>query len=311
MSTMVPMYGFGGGGGTGATLTVTAPSGCTVTVSKDGKAKTKTAGADGVAVFKGLATGQWTVTITDGEQTAQKTVTITADYSTAITFFSATIHVTYPAGSTCTATDGVTTLTAPDTSGTWDCVVPNAGVWKILINGSEHYVNHDYSVNVTGNGTVYNAYPSHILINGSLYPGYESIDRRYGSGGAKGSAGFENGKIVVNAPAATESLNLGYFVEPIDVTKFTKCTMDLMANGWNGSWYGFANSPQSPGITAGSYQNGWVIFGRVADTGFTETYKTVTIDLSGQSGNLYLMFGCAGTSSGKTGTIEATRILFE
>ncbi len=131
MSTMVPMYGFGGGGSTGATLTVTAPSGCTVTVSKDGKTKTKTAGADGVAVFKGLKSGQWTVTITDGEQTAQKAVTITADYSTAITFFSATIHVTYPAGSTCTATDGVTTLTAPDTSGSWDCVVPNAGTWAV------------------------------------------------------------------------------------------------------------------------------------------------------------------------------------
>ena len=105
MSTIVPMYGFGGGGGTGATLTVNAPAGATVSVTKDGKTKTKTAGADGVAAFKGMKSGQWTLTITDGEQTAQKTVTITADYSTAITFFSATIHVTYPAGSTCTATD--------------------------------------------------------------------------------------------------------------------------------------------------------------------------------------------------------------
>lgn len=135
MSTMVPMYGFGGGsGGAGASLTVNAPAGCTVTVSKDGKTKTKTAGADGTAVFRGLATGQWTVTITDGSQTAQKTVTITADYAAAITFFSATIHVTYPAGSTCTATDGVTTLTAPDTSGTWDCVLPNAGTWTVSLD---------------------------------------------------------------------------------------------------------------------------------------------------------------------------------
>lgn len=81
MSTMVPMYGFGGGGGTGATLTVTAPAGCTVTVSKDGKTKTKTAGADGVAVFNGLASGEWTLTISDGSHTVQKTVTITADYA--------------------------------------------------------------------------------------------------------------------------------------------------------------------------------------------------------------------------------------
>ena len=86
MQTTIPLYGFGGGSsGTGATLTVTAPAGCTVTVSKDGKTKTKVAGADGVAVFKGLATGEWTVTITDGEQTAQKSVTIMGEYATTIT----------------------------------------------------------------------------------------------------------------------------------------------------------------------------------------------------------------------------------
>ena len=117
----------------GSTLTVTAPALCTVTVSKDGKTKTKVAGTDGVVVFKGLSSGDWLLSITDGTQTAQKTVTITADYTAAITFFAATIHVTYPAGSTCTATDGVTTLTAPDTSGTWDCVVPNAGTWTITV----------------------------------------------------------------------------------------------------------------------------------------------------------------------------------
>ena len=87
MQTMVPLYGFGGGsGGTGAALTVTAPAGATVTVSKDGKSKTKVAGTDGVAVFKGLSTGDWTLSITDGTQTAQKTVTITADYTAAMSF---------------------------------------------------------------------------------------------------------------------------------------------------------------------------------------------------------------------------------
>lgn len=125
------LYGNGGGGTTGATLTVTAPAGVTVTAAKDGKSKTKAAGADGTAVFKGLSTGNWTVTITDGTKTATKTVTVTADYSTTINFFAATINVTYPAGSTCTATDGTTTLTAPDTSGTWACIVPNAGTWTV------------------------------------------------------------------------------------------------------------------------------------------------------------------------------------
>ena len=87
MSTTVPLYGFGGGGsGAGGTLTVTAPAGVTVTVSKDGKTKTKVAGSDGIVVFKGLAAGSWTVTITDGSQTAQKVAAINTDYALVISF---------------------------------------------------------------------------------------------------------------------------------------------------------------------------------------------------------------------------------
>lgn len=76
----------GGGGGSGATLTITAPTGCTVTVSKDGKTKTRVADAAGIAEFKGLKTGTWTVTITKDGKTATKTVTITADYDTTLSF---------------------------------------------------------------------------------------------------------------------------------------------------------------------------------------------------------------------------------
>lgn len=120
-----------GGGGAGGTLTVTAPANVTVTVSKDGKTKTKSSGTSGVVAFKGLASGTWTVTITGDDKTAQKNVVVTTDYSTMIAFFAATINITYPAGSTCTCSDGTTTLSAPDTSGTWACIVPNAGTWTV------------------------------------------------------------------------------------------------------------------------------------------------------------------------------------
>lgn len=87
MSIAVPLYGFSAsGGGTGGTLTVTAPANVTVAVSKDGKTKTKNSGTSGVVVFKGLASGTWTVTITGDGKTAQKNVVITTDYSTAISF---------------------------------------------------------------------------------------------------------------------------------------------------------------------------------------------------------------------------------
>ena len=124
------LYG-NGGGTTGATLTVTAPAGVTVTAAKDGKSKTKAAGTDGVVIFKGLESGEWSLTISDGAHTATNNITITADYAITMAFFAATINVTYPAGSTCTATYGATTLTAPDTTGSWACIVPNAGTWTI------------------------------------------------------------------------------------------------------------------------------------------------------------------------------------
>lgn len=121
-----------GGGGSGCKLTITAPAGAAITVTNTaGKIKSKTVDANGLAVFRGLTDGKWTITITNGSDTASKTVEIEADYQAEITFFSATINITYPAGLACTVTDGVTTLTAPDTSGTWACVVPSKGTWTI------------------------------------------------------------------------------------------------------------------------------------------------------------------------------------
>lgn len=153
MSIAVPLYGFGAsGGGTGGTLTVTAPANVTVTVSKDGKAKTKNSGTSGVVVFKGLATGTWTLTITDGSQTSSKPVVVTADYSTVIAFFTATINITYPAGSTCTCSDGTTTLSAPDTSGTWACIVPNAGTWTAA--ATDGVENTSETVSITTDGQI-------------------------------------------------------------------------------------------------------------------------------------------------------------
>lgn len=139
-----------GGGGTGGTLTVTAPANVTVTVSKDGKTKTKNSGTSGVVVFKGLASGTWTLTITDGSQTSSKPVVVTADYSTVIAFFAATINITYPAGSTCTCSDGTTTISAPDTSGTWTCIVPNAGTWTAAATDGVESTSESVSITTDG-----------------------------------------------------------------------------------------------------------------------------------------------------------------
>lgn len=87
MGDMIPLYGFGSKSGhPSATLTITAPVGSTVTVSKDGKSKPSRVATTGVVVFKGLETGTWTITITNGTDTATKAVEIKADYQAAISF---------------------------------------------------------------------------------------------------------------------------------------------------------------------------------------------------------------------------------
>lgn len=189
MSIAVPLYGFGAsGGGSGGTLTVTAPANVTVTVSKDGKAKTKNSGTSGVVVFKGLASGTWTVTITGDGKTAQKNVVVTTDYSTVIAFFAATINITYPAGSTCTCSDGTTTLSAPDTSGTWTCIVPNAGTWTAAATDGVESTSE--SVSITTDGQIAAIELSYLLWlykSGNTYnavTGGWSVSKYHSTGGS-------------------------------------------------------------------------------------------------------------------------------
>lgn len=160
----------GGGGGAGATLVVTGVVGSICTVSKDTKTYTKTFGTDAKATFKGLTTGAWTVTMTNGSQTATRNVTITTDYSITIAYFTATVTVTYPANSTCTCSDGTTTLTDTNTGATEKTViftVTNTGTWTVsCTNGTE---NASTTVSITADGQSANvklAYDLRLFDNG-------------------------------------------------------------------------------------------------------------------------------------------------
>lgn len=293
MSTMVPMYGFGGGGGTGAALTVTAPAGCTVTVSKDVKTKTKVAGTDGVAVFKGLATGDWTLSITDGEQTAQKTVTITADYSAAITFFAATIHVTYPAGSTCTATGGVTTLTAPDTSGTWDCVVPNAGTWTVsLDNGLYDHItvtkaNETYTLNK------WHLYNAGSVVGTEFSGGVSSDGYTWGGGTASlKKAVFNADHILMEAIAGQYASAFGTN-NKVNLTGFADVCVVLECNRSGGSQCGIAIATAKEGIRS---MNGCIGY---TDINTTTGIEAVRYPINGYSGDCYIVCSLDGTSNAK------------
>lgn len=132
----------GGSGGAGATLVVSSPVNVSVTVSKDDKSYTKNSGSLGSAIFKGLATGTWTVVISNNGQTATKTIEITADYAITIAFFSASINITYPANSTCVVTNSGGQTVASDTNTgsstkTWTATVNATGTYTITATATD------------------------------------------------------------------------------------------------------------------------------------------------------------------------------
>lgn len=170
---MIGRTNAGTGGGSGATLVITGVAGDICTITKNGKSKTKTFAADGTAIFKGLATGTWSVTMSnpDGDSVTQ-TVAINADYSLTIAYFAATIAITYPAGSTCTCSKDSTTFTAPDTTGSWTCTVPSTGTWTVsCTDGTD---SDSKTVDITTDGesaSVELVYGYYLLKDGELAEG--------------------------------------------------------------------------------------------------------------------------------------------
>nr|UVX52073.1 MAG: hypothetical protein [Bacteriophage sp.] len=286
MSIAVPLYGFGASGGTGGTLTVTAPANVTVTVSKDGKTKTKNSGTSGVVVFKGLKSGTWTVTITGDGKTAQKNVVVTTDYSTAIAFFAATINITYPAGSTCTCSDGTTTLSAPDTSGTWACIVPNAGTWTVSSTDGDKSKSAD--VVITTDGQTENItlqYITHLFNNGDTC---DAITGGWGIGATSAGSASISGQQISIVAYAEKIFSCGP-KNKIDVSEYKalSVTVDSIGNG-SLSVYLYATSISNPAAKV-----------------TTSTTGTVSLDISSVSGANTVMLSF---HSEKGGTVKVSEV---
>ncbi len=119
----------------------------------------------------------------------------------------AVIGVTYPEGSTATATDGTTTLSAPDTSGTWACVVPNAGTWTVECTDGTDTATE--TVTITAEGQV-----STVTLNYTLYlydkgNEYTSVTGGWVGDVTKTTTTMKVGKEIVTSGVATaKTVNL-------------------------------------------------------------------------------------------------------
>ena len=190
------------GGGSGATLVVTGVAGDTCTITKGTKTHTKTFGTDKKATFNGLATGTWTVKMTNGSKTSTRTITITADYVLTIAYFSATIKVTYPAKSKCVIKNSSGTQVASDTNTgttakTWNATVGATGTYTITAtatDGSGKTKSTTVSITTDGQSKSVTLTYELVLFNNGVVSGYawDSSNAESSFGRAQVSDGLIN-----------------------------------------------------------------------------------------------------------------------
>lgn len=135
-----------------AWIVVNVDSGSTVTATLGSCVLTATA-SNGQAMFRVPRAGNWNIKGTLNGNSDTATVSITArrqSKSVTLQYFTSTIAVTWPSGSTCTAKCGSTTLTAPNTSGSYTFTVHTAGSWVISCSGGGNSASATVSITASG-----------------------------------------------------------------------------------------------------------------------------------------------------------------
>ena len=203
-----------GGGGSGGTLVVTSSGAGTVTVSNTalGKSYSKTVAAGGSVTFKGLKTGEWTVTLSNGTQTATRSVTINADYSVSVAYFSATISITYPAKSKCVVKNsGGQTVASNTNTGsstkTWTATVGATGTYTVTATATDGSgKTRSTAVSITADGQSKSAtlkYSFDIIVNGKFNNDVIGSWSVYTDSSVTGSLTEEDGYVQIYGPTPT------------------------------------------------------------------------------------------------------------
>lgn len=273
----------GGSGGSGATLVVSSPANVSVTVSKDDKSYTKNSGSLGSATFKGLATGTWTVVISNNGQTATKTIEITADYAITIAFFSATISITYPANSTCVVTNNGGQTVASDTNTgsstkTWTATVNATGTYTVTATATDGSgKSKSQSVEITSEGqleTVTLSYELILFDDGVVEPWSVIQAKPTASiGTILDLYASDSSEAVVSAVRTTNKIDLSnYSTLKYTVTKNVNPNVAFMCVTSSTS------APINPAAGTPSVKSNVVAYGKPSSTG---TYEVNIADVTG------------------------------
>lgn len=297
------------GGSSGATLCVTGVAGDTCTVTNGVKTYTKIFGTDRKATFKGLSTGTWTITMTDGTKTATQTIVITADYTLTMAYFSATISVTYPANSTCLiqggseVTEVFTDSNTGDTPKTWTVTVGSTGTYTITATETGGNKTKAVTVTITEEGeskSVTIGYTLEIYNAGVFGTDDSGVEFTVGTRTDYNSITQNSKNLSWWCDANTNNL---FYVSPkISTNGFSTLKMRISASNMNGAGqFGLAKG------------NANISSDYVAKTSFDSFTggKTLSVDVSSiTSGTYYVKLTQSGEDDADT-TATITRIWLE
>lgn len=192
--------------------------------------------------------------------------------------FATTIAVTYPAGSTCTCTDGATTLTAPDTSGSYTFTVPNAGTWTVHSGG------RSVSLTITTNGqsTSANLNKVYLYANGdeneSLTGGWTGVIAKPSDAGINRIGAYTKGTANITVSASTQTSIFVAPNKPVDLTPYTRaiCVISSCSFDSNYTYVSFGTCTDLSGPE------------ETRDAVVVAANGTVTVDISELSGDHFV-----------------------
>lgn len=284
-----------GGGAPGKIVTVhvtyggTVGSGANVVCTNGKKTFNGITDSAGNAPFK-LTKGIWTITADKNGSTSTVNAEVTGDCTVDISLFAATINVTYPAGYTCTATNGTTTLTAPDASGKWKCVVPNAGTWTLTAKDGSYSVSKSASITKNNQNTSVTIVAELVIFrNGAFQNGFSNnkIDSSHAA------FSLADGNLVVKCGGVSWAINYSLCVKPnVDITPYS--TLKFVASTGGGNYsMGAGDSSTDTNYTAKLSYSG---------KGYSKT--TFNVDVGSVNKKQYIKFkGYEGPGSGAVITI--------
>lgn len=302
-----------GGGGSGGTLVVTSSGAGTVTISNTtlGKSYSKSVTAGGSVTFKGLKTGDWAVTLSDGVQTSTKTVTVNADYSTSIAYFAATISITYPAESTCVVTNlsGETVASDSNTDSsakTWTATVNAADTYTITATStSVSSKTKSTTVSIEEDGQSKSVTLSYLTYYYNKGDTFDSITGGWVKAGNGGSLTFnaESMTLIANtSQVGTDAVTTNMIsLANIKTLYFSvKSATSYPTPGY--PRVGIAKTTNNPSSGA-SNASKWTAFSGLSAS---SEFQTVSIDVSECTESYYIAFGgYRGDSGGATIEVEA------